>query len=118
MSEIQVTARLKIHKGKLTEFKRIAEKCMHSVRTKDSGTLQYDWFFSDDQSECVVLERYRDSQAVLEHSVNLGDTLRELLETCSGSGEVFGSPSPDLMEGLKRIGAPVYLPYQSFESAK
>jgi quinol monooxygenase YgiN len=105
MSEIQVTARLKIHDGKLEEFKRIAKKCMQSVRTKDSGTLQYDWFFSGDQSECVVHERYRDSNAVLEHNANLGETLRELFEMCSGSGEVFGSPSPDLVEGLKRIGA-------------
>ena len=24
---------------------------MQSVRTKDSGTLQYDWFFSGDQSD-------------------------------------------------------------------
>jgi quinol monooxygenase YgiN len=113
MSEIQVTARLKIHDGKLEEFKRIAKKCMQSLRTKDSGTLQYDWFFSGDQSECVVHERYRDSNAVLEHNANLGETLRELLEMCSGSGEVFGSPSQDLVEGLKRIGARIYSPYQS-----
>jgi hypothetical protein len=33
-------------------------------------------------------------------------TLRELFETCSGSGEVFGSPSPDLVEGLKRCWRP------------
>jgi quinol monooxygenase YgiN len=48
MSEILVIARLKIHDGKLEEFKRVAEKCLQSVRTKDSGTLQYDWFFSED----------------------------------------------------------------------
>jgi quinol monooxygenase YgiN len=114
MSEIQVIARLKIHDGKLEEFKRVAEKCMQSVRTKDSGTLQYDWFFSDDHSECVVHERYRDSEAALEHNANLGETLRELFETCSGSGEIFGTPSPELVEeGLKRIGAKIYSPYQS-----
>jgi quinol monooxygenase YgiN len=114
MSEIQVIARLKIHDGKLEEFKRVAEKCVQSVRAKDSGTLQYDWFFSEDHSECVVLERYRDSKAALEHNANLGETLRELFETCSGSGEIFGTPSPELVEeGLKRIGAKIYSPYQS-----
>jgi hypothetical protein len=41
MSEILVIARLKIHDGKLEEFKRVAKKCMQSVRAKDSGTLQY-----------------------------------------------------------------------------
>src|SRR5438552_8168577 len=63
MSELHAIARLKIHHGKLEEFKRLAVKCMESVRTRDSGTLQYDWFFSDDHSECVVRERYRDSAA-------------------------------------------------------
>jgi quinol monooxygenase YgiN len=113
MSEIQFTARLKIHDGKLEEFKRVADKCMQSVRTKDSGTLQYDWFFSGDHSECVVHERYRDSNAVLEHNANLGETLHELFETCSGSGEIFGNPSSDLVEALKSIDAKIYSPYQS-----
>jgi quinol monooxygenase YgiN len=65
MSELQGIARLKIHHGKLEEFKRLAAKCMESVRTRDTGTLQYDWFFSSDYAECVVHERYRDSEAFL-----------------------------------------------------
>src|SRR5262245_19058397 len=112
MSEIRVIARLKIRDGKLEEFKRVAEKCMQSVRARDSGTLQYDWFFSDDHSECVVHERYRDSKAALEHNANLVETLRELFDSCSGSCEIFGTPSPELVEeGLKRIGVKIYSPY-------
>ena len=42
MNELQSIARLKIHPGKLEEFKRLAAKCMESVRTRDTGTLQYD----------------------------------------------------------------------------
>jgi quinol monooxygenase YgiN len=90
MSEIQVTARLKIHDGKLEEFKRAADKCMQSVRTKDSGPLQYDWFFSGDHSECVVHERYRDPNAVLEHNANLekrcANFLRRALVRARSSG--------------------------------
>ncbi len=40
MSELQCVARLKIHKGKLNEFKWLAAKCPELVRTKDTGTLQ------------------------------------------------------------------------------
>ena len=46
MSALQVTARLTIHEGKLDEFKEVAARCMQSVREKDSGTLQYDWFLN------------------------------------------------------------------------
>ena len=35
---------------------------MEIVRTKDTATLQYEIYFSDDQSECIVLERYRNSE--------------------------------------------------------
>jgi quinol monooxygenase YgiN len=111
MSELQSIARLKIHHGKLDEFKRLAAKCMESVRSKDTGTLQYDWFFSSDYTECVVHERYRDSAAFLEHIANLAETITALFETCSISGEIFGTPSPELIKALP--GARVYSPYQS-----
>jgi quinol monooxygenase YgiN len=63
VSELQGIARFKFHEGKLEEFKRLAAQCMEIVRTKDTGTLQYDVYFNDDQSECIVHERYRDSEA-------------------------------------------------------
>ena len=113
MSELHAIARLKIHHGKLEEFKRLAVKCMESVRTRDSGTLQYDWFFSDDDSECVVHERYRDSAALLEHGADLGDTMAALLHTCSISGEIYGTPSPELMKALEGFDVRIYSPYQS-----
>ncbi len=42
MSSLEVTARFTIHEGELSEFKTLAERCMASVREKDTGTLQYD----------------------------------------------------------------------------
>ena len=64
MSELQITVRLKVHDGKLEDFKQVAARCMDSVRDNDSGTLAYDWFFNSDQTECVVRERYRDSSRI------------------------------------------------------
>ena len=55
MSELQGIARIKFHEGKLEEFERLAAQCMEIVRAKDTGTLQYDVYFNDDQTECVVL---------------------------------------------------------------
>lgn len=86
---------------------------MQSVRTRDSGTLQYDWFLSGDRSECLVYERYRDSAALLEHLANLGDTMAALLRICSISGEICGTPSAELIQALKGADVRVYSPYQS-----
>ena len=43
------------------------------ARTRDTGTLQYEIYFNNDQSECIVLERYRDSEALIEHGAHLGE---------------------------------------------
>jgi quinol monooxygenase YgiN len=46
MSELLCIARLKIHSGKLDEFKHLAARCVELLRTKDTGTLQYDLYFN------------------------------------------------------------------------
>ena len=111
MSELQCVARLKIHDGKLDEFKRLAAKCAELVRTKDTGTLQDELYFNSDNTECPVFERYRDSQALLDHHKNLGDTMAAILQTCSGSLEICGTPSPELIEQLKDSLDQVYTPF-------
>jgi quinol monooxygenase YgiN len=50
MDEIKGIARVKIHPGKLGEWKRLTEQAMEIVRTSDPGTLQYEVFFNDDES--------------------------------------------------------------------
>lgn len=113
MRQLQVTARLRIHDGKLEAFKDVAARCMESVRSRDSGTLQYDWFLSADETECVVRETYRDSDAVLEHVANLGETLDELLAVADVELEVFGTPSDELREATAELAPRVYAPFQS-----
>src|SRR4030081_3430529 len=73
MSEIQGIGRFKFHEGNLEEFKRLSAQAIEIARTKDTGTLQYEIYFNDDQSECIVLERYRDSEALIEHGAHLGE---------------------------------------------
>jgi quinol monooxygenase YgiN len=96
VSELQGIARFKFHEGKVEEFKRLSAQAMEIVRTKDTGTLQYDIYFNDDQTECIVLERYRDSEALIEHTAHLGDLMEQILATGSVSGELLGELSAEL----------------------
>jgi quinol monooxygenase YgiN len=73
VSELLGIARFKLREGKLEEYKRLSAQAMEIVRRTDTGTLQYDIYFNDDQSECMVVERCRDSEALIEHTANLGD---------------------------------------------
>ena len=113
MDKIQVTARAAIHGGKLAEFKALAAECVRTVREKDLGTVQYDWCLNKAQTECVVLEVYRDSEAVLEHIANLGPTMGALLKVGDWTFEVFGSPSPELVKAAAGLSPRIYSPFQS-----
>jgi len=112
MKKIQVTARLKIHEGKFEEFKEWAKECMTSTKSKDTGTLQYDWFLNADQTECVARETYLDSNAVLEHVGNLGEILGRVPEIGDLSLEVYGNPSEELIAATAEMDIVTYSYYQ------
>ena len=113
-SELLGIARFKIHKGKLKEYKRLSAQAMKIMRAKDTGTLQFDIFINDDQSEAFVIERYRDSEALIEHLANLGDLAAEILATVSVSGgEVLGKPSAKLRANLADSPVRVFTPFLS-----
>ena len=103
MSELWGIARFKFHEGQLEEFKRLSAQAMELVRANEPGTLQYDIYFNDDQSECVVLERYRDSGAAIEHASNLGALFEAVLATVTvAHGELLGEPLSRLGLDLRR----------------
>ena len=113
VSELQGIGRFKFLEGELEEFKRLAAQCMEIVRAEDTGTLQYDIYFNDDQSECIVLERYRDSEALIEHAAHLGDLGEAIFATGWVSGELLGEPSAELRAKMVGGAVRLFTPYQS-----
>jgi len=95
-TELLGIARFKIHQGKLEEFKRLSTQAMEIARTKDTGTLQYDIYINEEKSEAVVIERYKDSAALMEHLANNSHVAKKIFLTGSVEGEVLGEPSTKL----------------------
>jgi quinol monooxygenase YgiN len=100
MKEIKGIARVKFFPGKVEEWKRLTEQAMEIVRTKDSGTLQYEIFFNADESEAIVFERYRDADAALEHFAHIGHLMAPLMQTATVTGEVLGTPNAEMRRNL------------------
>jgi quinol monooxygenase YgiN len=96
MSELQGIARFRFHPGKVGEFKRLSAKAMEIVRAQEPGTLQYETYFNDDESEAVVLERYRDSQALIDHGQHMAELMEPIIATADVTGELLGEPGPEL----------------------
>ena len=80
MSNLQVSAKMKIREGMLEGFNGLATECVQRVKQKDPGTIQFDWFISPDKTECEIRETYENSQAFLAHLSNLSDLLKILYE--------------------------------------
>jgi quinol monooxygenase YgiN len=115
VTELIGIARFKLNEGKLEEYQRLSAQAMEIVKTKEPGTLQYDTYFNDDQSECIIIERYRDSEAAMEHAANLAEISAAVLETVSVvHGELLGEPSEELRAKLAGSEVPqLFTPYDS-----
>jgi quinol monooxygenase YgiN len=108
-TELQGIVRFRFHDGDVEEFKRLSAQCMEIVRAKETGTtLQYDTYFNADETECIVLERFRDSDALIQHGQNLAHLMEAIMATGSASGELLGEPSAELRANIAD-GGPVQL---------
>ena len=113
-SELQSVVRFRFHEGQVEEFKRLSAVCLEIVRSQDPGTLQYDTFFNEDESECIVLERFRDLDALLQHGVNIGDELMEqIVATGECHGELLGAVPEEVRANLAGGPVQVFLPYRA-----
>ena len=107
MDELQGIVRFTFHAGMVDEFKRLSAECLEIVRSKDVGTLQYDTYFNDDESQAIVLERFRDSDALILHGQNMAPLMDAIMATAIVSGELLGDPNEQLRARL--AGGPVGL---------
>lgn len=99
INRIQVIARFAhVSSSNLASFKEHAARAMEVARG-EPGVLQYDWYFDDSETVCLVQEAYQSSDALLAQIANIGETLT----TLSGLGggcelEMFGDPSPLVLD--------------------
>jgi quinol monooxygenase YgiN len=107
MGELQSIVRFRFHDGTLDVFKRLSAECLAVVRADDVGTLQYDTYFNADESECIVLERFRDSDALIQHSRNMAPFMDPIMATAEVSGDLLGDLSDELAALME--GSPVGL---------
>jgi quinol monooxygenase YgiN len=116
MTELLGIARFKFHPGGVEQFKRLSAQCLEVVRAQDTGTLQYDTFFNADQSEAVVIERYRDSAALIEHGEHMAPFMEAILATAHIEGELLGDVSPELQAKMTGDEPELFTLYQSLTS--
>jgi quinol monooxygenase YgiN len=106
MSKFEARAHLKVRDGQLEGFKRQAAEMIRVTREKDTGTLAYDWFLSEDGAECEVHEAYVDADALVEHALNVRKARAVMFAEFAYDHEMtfYGDPSPRLIALVNKVG--------------
>lgn len=114
MSALIGIARFTFAGGDVDEFKRLSDQAMDIVRERDPGTLGYEIYFNEDESEAIVIERYKSSEALMKHAANIGDLMETIPATAGSiSGELLGKPSKELEASLADGPVRLFTPYRS-----
>lgn len=88
-TELQSIVRFRFHHGQLEEFKRLS-------------------------AVCIVLERFRDLDSLMQHSANIGDEMMAaIVATGECFGELLGDVPAELRANLAEGPVQVFLPYQA-----
>ena len=101
----EVMARLTVREGELDGFKQQAAEMMRLTRERDTRTLRYDWFLSDEGTECEVRESYVEADGLLEHARNVDDARAKMFRDFADDHvmTIYGEPSPALAELIEKL---------------
>ena len=61
-NHITTTGVLSLSAEKVEEFKKLVTEMIKKVQANEPNTLRYDWFLSEDESKCYVIEMYQNQQ--------------------------------------------------------
>jgi quinol monooxygenase YgiN len=108
VTEIIGIGRAVFNEGGFEDYRRLVERELDLVRATEPGTLAVDIYVNADKSEAVYIERYTDSQALLDHFKNVASFMEPVLATGTFSGVILGDASPELAAAIGE-GGPVQL---------
>lgn len=103
--QIQYAVKWTIHDGKLDEFKALAAEATALVEANEPNMLGYNWYMDASETHCTLIEQYPNTEHILVHLGNVGETLGKLLEVADIGIDVFGEISAEAHGALDPLGA-------------
>jgi quinol monooxygenase YgiN len=107
---VRLLVEVTIYEEKFDQFEATV-LAMVAGSSKETGTLGYDFYLSNDRRRCRLLETYANAEALLAHFK--GPVVRELVPRFMEMArlerfEVFGDPGPEMQAMLKGFGADIF----------
>jgi quinol monooxygenase YgiN len=106
---------LAVKDGQLDTFKTLMGE-MVAGTSSETGTLNYEWYISDDERTVHIFEKYADSDAMITHvSGFMEKWAGRFLESVDPTRfTVYGDPSPAARELLAAFGGTYLGPWGGF----
>ena len=96
---------LSISDGKLEDFKSIVNTMVEITELNEPSTLVYEYHINEDETECHLLETFKDSDAFMAHLGNVSHMFDTLFTFATMTrAKIFGSPSEELQKSLDPLG--------------
>ena len=100
MSRIELRARLHVRPGQVEGFKAQVAEIVRLARDNDTETQRFDWFLSEDGTDCEVHETYESEAGFFGHAQHIMAARAKLFAEFADSHQVaaFGEVPPRLLE--------------------
>ena len=99
MTHLELRAQLHVRPGQLDGFKAQAAEIVRCAREQDTGTLRFDWYLSEDGTQCEVHETYESGEAFFAHAQHIMAACAKLFAEYADGHRVaaFGEVPPQLL---------------------
>ena len=100
---LEVSAHMTVRPEQADGFRKQAAEMLRLTREMDRRTLRYDWFISNDGTECEVREAYVDGPGLIEHNANIAQARDLLFERYADNHfmTAYGVMTPELLDLVK-----------------
>ncbi len=107
-SEVFWVFTLEVQPGQYDQLQQLVSQIVAAAE-KEPGTLEYDWSISADHTTLTVVERYADSQALLQHGKDFGQFAKRFFTLAKPTSlVVFGAPDAAAKKAIAGLN-PVYM---------
>jgi quinol monooxygenase YgiN len=116
-NQIHFRAEFTIEDRKIEEYKKLVQDMSRVVEANEPDTINYEFYINREETRCIVLETYANSEAVLAHNAGVASqTILPKIFSVSRISrfDVYGNPSEELQKVLTSLGPQTYNLFTGF----
>ena len=74
---VSFVVELEVKPDQIDELRDVMDAMATATQTDEPGTLDYEWFLTEDGTACHIFERYADPEAAVAHSATFPEELSQ-----------------------------------------